>query len=276
MKEKHLPGSLGDRVRELRERDKLTQGELASSIGTSASTLSRIEKGETESPGSDIVVKLAQVFRVSTDFLLGITDYPDQKNYEVGQLGLSPEAARRLSSGEVDMNVLNRMVMNPCFPTISRNISSYLDGSLEAGMRIQNDMIVSAMDMARPFPAAQMELSAMKMPSGLALERLVMRMELMLRSMKKDAGEPEHADQQERDSQVAKDVQREIYALRKKGKPVSPESIADVILGTVTRAWRVDAHSLDSFREPIIQLLSRDITGKGKWDTNTPTSSSAS
>ena len=275
MKEKHLPGSLGDRVRELRERDELTQGELAARIGTSASTLSRIEKGEIESPGSDIVVKLARVFRVSTDFLLGITDYPDRKNYDVGQLGLSPEVARRLNSGEVDMNALNRMVMNPCFPTISRNISSYLDGSLEAGMRIQNDMIVSAMDMVRPFPAAQMELSAMKMPSSLALERLVMRMELMLRSMKKDAGEPELADQQERDSQVAKDVQREIYALRKKEKPVSPESIADVILETVTRAWRVDAHSLDDFREPIIQLISRDIAGKGKWDKNIPTSSSA-
>ena len=275
MKEKHLPGSLGDRVRELRERDKLTQGELAARISTSASTLSRIEKGEIESPGSDIVVKLARVFRVSTDFLLGVTDYPDRKNYEVGQLGLSPEAARRLNSGEVDMNALNRMVMNPCFPTVSRNISSYLDGSLEAGMRIQNDMIASAMDMVRPFPVAQSALSAMRLPAGLTLERLVMRMELMLRSMKKDAGELEHADQQERDSQVARDVQREIYALRKKGKPVSPEGIADVILGTVTRAWRVDAHSLDSFREPIIQLLSRDITGKGKWDTNTPTSSSA-
>ena len=73
-----MPGSLGDRVRELRERDKLTQGELASSIGTSASTLSRIEKGEIESPGSDIVVKLARLFHVSTDFLLGITNYPDR------------------------------------------------------------------------------------------------------------------------------------------------------------------------------------------------------
>ena len=113
MREKHLPGSLGDRVRELRERDELTQGELAARIGTSASTLSRIEKGEIESPGSDIVVKLARVFRVSTDFLLGITDYPDRKNYDVGQLGLSPEVARRLNSGEVDMNALNRMVMNP-------------------------------------------------------------------------------------------------------------------------------------------------------------------
>ena len=275
MKEKHLPGSLGDRVRELRERDKLTQGELAARIGTSASTLSRIEKGEIESPGSDIVVKLARVFRVSTDFLLGITDYPDRKNYDVGQLGLSPEVVRRLNSGEVDMNALNRMVMNPCFPTISRNISSYLDGSLEAGMRIQNDMIVSAMDMVRPFPAAQMELSAMKMPSSLALERLVMRMELMLRSMKKDAGDSEHADQQALDAQVAKDVQREIYELRKKGKPITSESIADLILGTVTRAWRMDAHSLDGFREPIIQLISRDIAGKGKWDTNIPTSSSA-
>lgn len=275
MREKHLPGSLGDRVRELRERDELTQGELAARIGTSASTLSRIEKGEIESPGSDIVVKLARVFRVSTDFLLGITDYPDRKNYDVGQLGLSPEVARRLNSGEVDMNALNRMVMNPCFPTISRNISSYLDGSLEAGMRIQNDMIVSAMDMVRPFPAAQMELSAMKMPSSMALERLVMRMELMLRSMKKDAGDSEHADQKALDAQVAKDVQREIYELRKKGKSITSESIADLILETVTRAWRMDAHSLDGFREPIIQLISRDIAGKGKWDTNIPTSSSA-
>ena len=115
----------------------------------------------------------------------------------------------------------------------------------------------------------------MRLPASLTLERLVMRMELMLRSMKKDAGEPEHADQQERDSQVAKDVQREICALREKGQLVPPESIADVILGTVTRAWHVDAHSLDGFREPIIQLLNREIAGKGKWDTNIPTSSSA-
>ena len=275
MSEKHLPGSLGDRIRELRERDKISQTELAAQIGISASTLSRIEKGEIESPGSDIVVKVAQVFRVSTDFLLGVTDYPDRKSYEVAQLGLSPEAARRLDSGEIDMNTMNRMVTNPCFPTITRSISSWLDGSLEAGIRIQNDMLTSAMDVLSPFPKAKMELADLKMPASLALERLVMRMELMLRSMKKDAGESEHADQQERDSHVTKDVQREIYTLRKKGKPVTPEKIADVILETVTRAWHVDAYSLDGFREPIIQLMSRDIAGKGKWKTNTRTSSSA-
>ena len=43
-----------------------------------------------------------------------------------------------------------------------------------------------------------------------------------------------------------------------------------MILGTVTRAWRVDVHSLDAFREPIIQLLSRDIVGERKMgDTGT-------
>ena len=93
--------------------------------------------------------------------------------------------------------------------------------------------------------------------------------------MKKDAGDSEHADQQALDAQVAKDVQREIYELRKKGKPITSESIADLIIETVTRAWRMDAHSLDGFREPIIQLISRDIAGKGKWNTNIPTSSSA-
>ena len=89
MKEKHLPGSINNRIRELRERDKMTQAELAAKLGVSPSTLGRIEKGEIEKVSSDILVKLARIFEVSTDFLLGVTDYPDRMNYEVGQLGLT-------------------------------------------------------------------------------------------------------------------------------------------------------------------------------------------
>lgn len=119
MKEKHLPGSINNRIHELRERDKMTQADLASRLGISPSTLGRIEKGEIGKVSSDILVKLAQIFQVSTDFLVGITDYPDRMNYEVGQLGLTPEAVRKLRSGAVNMDALNGMLNSRYFPPMS-------------------------------------------------------------------------------------------------------------------------------------------------------------
>ncbi len=134
MKEKHLPGKLSDRIRELREQNKMTQADLAKRIGISASTLGRIEKGETENTGTDILLKLAEVFRVSTDFLLGITDYPDRKYYEVEALGLTPEAVRRMAYGMIDMEVLNRLLTNRLFPAAARSISAYVYGTIEEGI----------------------------------------------------------------------------------------------------------------------------------------------
>ena len=119
MKEKHLPGSINNRIRELRERDKMTQAELAAKLGISPSTLGRIEKGEIEKVSSDILVKLARIFEVSTDFLLGVTDYPDRMNYEVGQLGLTPEAVRKLLSRQ-RASMTMRLTVNPAFSSSIR------------------------------------------------------------------------------------------------------------------------------------------------------------
>ena len=37
-----------------------------------------------------------RLFNVSTDFLLGETNIPDRKNYDIAELGLSVEAAKNL------------------------------------------------------------------------------------------------------------------------------------------------------------------------------------
>lgn len=61
------------RLKELREERKLTQTEIASAIGGSQSNLAKWEKG-TVQPPAESIIKLADFFQVSTDYLLGRED----------------------------------------------------------------------------------------------------------------------------------------------------------------------------------------------------------
>lgn len=74
---------LGLKVRRLRERNGLSQTELAGALGLSERSkgfISEIESGK-KIPRSELVLRLANLFRVSTDFLLrdelGIDDVDD-------------------------------------------------------------------------------------------------------------------------------------------------------------------------------------------------------
>lgn len=61
--------TFGEKVRQLRKRKKLTQEHLAHLIGTHESHIGRYEKDQS-SPTASIIKKLAEVFNVSTDYLL--------------------------------------------------------------------------------------------------------------------------------------------------------------------------------------------------------------
>lgn len=60
----------GDVIRDLRNNCGLTQRELAERVGVEQSTISMIEKGERK-PSLDLAEKLADIFGVSTDDILG-------------------------------------------------------------------------------------------------------------------------------------------------------------------------------------------------------------
>ena len=72
----------------------MTQAKLAKELGISESTLSRFLSGQTTKMGNDRIIKIANIFNVSTDFLLGETNIPVKKNYDISELGLSAEAAQ--------------------------------------------------------------------------------------------------------------------------------------------------------------------------------------
>ena len=64
---------IAQRIRELRKEACLTQGVLAEKVGCSQSMVARWEKEECE-PTASAIVRLAEAFGCSCDYLLGKTD----------------------------------------------------------------------------------------------------------------------------------------------------------------------------------------------------------
>ena len=62
-----------ERLKSLREEEKLSLRDLEKKIGINKDILSRCERG-VRSPNGEELIKLANFFRVSTDYLLGLED----------------------------------------------------------------------------------------------------------------------------------------------------------------------------------------------------------
>ena len=69
------------RLKDLREDRDLTQKELAKLLSFSTSAYSKIERGE-RSLTAEVLITLSNYYNVSTDYLLGITDYPNKIEFK--------------------------------------------------------------------------------------------------------------------------------------------------------------------------------------------------
>ena len=63
------------RLKELRKKKGISQLRLATDLNTTQNTISRYETGERE-PGIDELIKIAEYFNVSVDYLIGRTENP--------------------------------------------------------------------------------------------------------------------------------------------------------------------------------------------------------
>ena len=64
---------IAENIRQLRNARNMTQATLAKRVGVTNATISAYEVGA-RAPSFEVLIKLAQVFRVSTDNLLGISN----------------------------------------------------------------------------------------------------------------------------------------------------------------------------------------------------------
>ena len=161
----YLKGNIQDRITDLREQNGWSKAELAERIGIDASRMGRIESGETKSVGDDVILALAKAFGVSTDFLLGVSDDPEPNNYDLKDLGLTIEAAKNLYTEKIDPDVLNLMMEDPRFGTLTYMISRYLHDVMTEGYRAQSKLynmagsMLMGMDLPGAPPAAEEILS---------------------------------------------------------------------------------------------------------------------
>lgn len=70
-----------DRLRQLRELNDITQAQLAKKINASQSKIAMWETGNRD-PNSEDIIYLADLFQVSTDYLLGRTDNFETPKYQ--------------------------------------------------------------------------------------------------------------------------------------------------------------------------------------------------
>lgn len=76
--------SVGKKIKELRIAKNITQSELAERVGVTVSAISSYEVSDRQ-PSYDVLIKTANLFNVTTDFLLGI----ENKNNVIDVTGLN-------------------------------------------------------------------------------------------------------------------------------------------------------------------------------------------
>lgn len=113
----------GDRLRNLRKNISITQKDLAKVLKISKGNISRYETGIRE-PDLDLLIRIADFFKVTTDYLLGLTNmknssvnefYINDKNseYSINLNDISEEyllLAKKLQDEKIDPKVIETII----------------------------------------------------------------------------------------------------------------------------------------------------------------------
>ena len=103
------------RLYELRENADLKQTELAKKVSLKSSAISKYEKGLTQ-PSMGMLIKFAEIFNVSIDYLLGLSSI---KN---------PYTAEKFTPKEADVILRFRRLTKENQIRVDERISAMLDG----------------------------------------------------------------------------------------------------------------------------------------------------
>ena len=111
--------NLSERMKELRLEHKLKQTEVAKAVGLSISGYCSYEYGKSD-PQTATLVKLAQLYHVSTDYLLGINEPPSEEKVRIILASNSPRRKELLGQiGVTDFKVTAPNVDESVEPSLS-------------------------------------------------------------------------------------------------------------------------------------------------------------
>ena len=266
MADTYLPADVRKRIVDVMRERKMTQRELALRIDVNESTISRFLSGKTEKLSEESVIRIARVFNVSTDFILGTTVIPDKKNYDISELGLSVEAAKNLYTGKVNNDVVNRLLENPRFATVTYMIAQYMDDTLAGGYAAQNQMYATLSSMllginkTSAAVQAARTANAMKVPAYQADQTTIQNTFMtVVKEIKKEAGSDLAAAKA-----ISKETTERMFTELTKGQDtpvptITPEAVADAVTGSVSGMDYVNQEPLRNYNQYLFDLVNTTL-----------------
>ena len=198
-----LPGNIHEKIGDLRTERGLTKKQISEDLGIPASQLTRIENQDIKSIGHELIIKFADYFGVSTDYLLGRTNIRFPKNMELNELGLSNKALLLLLSGKINTQLLSRIIEHKNFIPLMDYAEAYFSSAHDAGFLTRNQVIdmavtdISQFIKTSPNQAASVrkdmrQLNAEKVTGTEAdLEKLTSILKKILKDVKNEYTQPQ-------------------------------------------------------------------------------------
>ena len=241
----YLPGNVRQRMQELMKEHKITQAQLATRIGSTESAISRFVSGKTDKISTEHLLRIAKVFEVSTDFLLGEVNTPDRTNFDIEELGLSVQAARNLYTHKVNPQVVNVLLENPEFANTTKLISGYLDDELAKGFAAQNQLYATVAGMLKSQPEAVDDIKKLQTPTYQADLTAIQRSFMSaVQAVKKEVGNDLSATR-ELTSQAVKKIYAELTKGQKKlNRKITAEQIGEAVAQSVSHLPGIDTEAV--------------------------------
>ena len=262
MAAEYLPGTPGERIRDLRKEAKLNQDEFAEAIGISRSTLGDIELDK-RSISSTTALEIAKYFNVSVDFVLAKTDNPKVINYDLKVLGLTQEAADKLYTNQVDTGVLNLLIEHEKFGELMRLIAYYLKDVNANAVRTHNEIYSAAADLLRKYgddEDADTVIAMTEPVYSADISKIRNCLNIILKDTKKRFADKSKEFNKEMKATVAllmKDKMRMNGALRK----INAEDLAENIVNTIAIKISLTEEMKTNLRDALVPIFKTDWRG---------------
>ena len=250
----YLPGTPNELIGDLRRNMGISQQELSRRIGIPTSQISRLESGRIKNISSDILVKLAKEFKVSTDYILGLSTIRNRKNHDISELGLSDGAVTPLLKGKIDAQTLNRLLEHRNFPNLIKLIKIYFEDTLVAGIRGRNEIIDMAVMSLVDFKKDDINLlKSQKLGDHEAeIEKIKSHFLMILRDIKKDMESGESTGETATADMIRK-IQAELAD--KLREDISVDDMAAAVTAAVEKTVPLDEDSAAQLQRLAKQLM---------------------
>lgn len=272
---KSLPAdNIHQRLCDLRNGTGKSQKEVADELNIQASVLSRIERGETKAVSHDLVIKFAEYYNVSTDYLLCISDIRIRRNVELEELGLTNKALLQLLQGNVNGDILSRLLEHRHFPQLLDTVNSYFTEEHNAGFANRNAVIdmgtVSLKELIKENPNCKMEtqhgireINAQKITGTEAdIEKIKSIFLIILKDIKKEFDIPlADVSTEELQKQLA-NMRKQALFQKKKNPGFNETHMAKLVMNMFQNMGM----DLDEYEQELFQKMMVHMLHRKRWE----------